>query len=191
MNNIEKLDFAYEQLKIKHGIEKALKNIEEFLKTGNITLITRQNNARQIASELTYPDIYEILSKYALLSFDRNNKEVTLTEEEVTKNINDFEGTIEYSLSSAVETTTLINAINPFYGYTGIAESKNLKNKLIHSLVLERYKYNLKDDFNKETVKFLTIKKNNIAKKYITSLDRIDRCIDTIKSEEQEYEMTK
>lgn len=192
MTSIEKLDYAYEQLKIKHGEENALKNIEEFLKTGNLNLITRFNNARNIASEIQYPDIFEIVSKYALLSFIRNNKTVTLTEEEVNKNVNDLDGTIDFNLSKAVETLVLINAINPFYGYTGIAVSKNLKNKVIQSFVLERYKFNLKDDFSKDVAKFLTIKRNNENKKYITSLERIDRCVSVIKEEEQvEYEITK
>lgn len=192
MTNIEKLDYAYEQLKIKYGEEFALKNIEEFLKTGNEKLITNTNNARQIARELNYPDIFGVLSKYALLSFIRNNKTVTLTEEEVNKNVNDLDGNIEFTLSSAVETLVLINAINPFYGYTGIAVSKNLKNKVIQSFVLERYKYNLKDDLEKETAKFLTIKRNNDEKKYITSTERIDNCVRVIKEEnEQELEYQK
>lgn len=192
MTNIEKLDYAYEQLKIKYGKKFAINNIEEFLKTGNLKLITSTNNARQIASELTYLDIFEILSKYSLLSFIRNNKEVTLTEEIVNKNTNDLDGKIEFTFSSAVETLVLINAINPFYGYTGMAVSKNLKNKVIQSLVLERYNYNLKDDFEKETAKFITIKRNNEDKKYITSLERIDRCVNVIKEEEQqEYNITK
>jgi len=192
MTNIEKLDYAYEQLKLKHGEEFALKNIEEFLKTGNLNLITRTNDARKIASEIHYPDIFEMLSKYALLTFIRNNKSITLTEEEVNKNVNDLDGNIEFNLSKAVETLVLINAINPFYGYTGIAVSKNLKNKVIQSLVLERYKFNLRDDFSKDTAKFLTIKRGNEDKKYITSLERIDRCVSVIKEEEQvEYEITK
>lgn len=192
MTNIEKLDYAYEQLKMKYGKKFAINNIEEFLKTGNLKLITSTNNARQIASELTYLDIFEILSKYALLSFIRNNKEVTLTEEDVNKNTNDLDGKIEFTFSSAVETLVLINAMNPFYGYTGMAVSKNLKNKVIQSLVLERYNYNLKDDFEKETAKFITIKRNNEDKKYITSLERIDRCVNVIKEEEQqEYNITK
>lgn len=192
MTNIEKLDYAFEQLKLKYGEEFALRNIEEFLKTGNTKLITSRNNARKIASDLMYPDIFEILSKYALLSFIRNNKSVTLTEEEINKNTNDLDGKIEFTLSSAIETLVLINAINPFYGYTGLAISKNLKNKVIQSLVLERYKYNLKDDFQKNAAKFLTITKAKQEKKYITSLERIDRCVNVIKEEEQqEYNITK
>lgn len=192
MTNIEKLDYVFEQLKVKHGEEFALKNIEEYLKTGNIKLITRHNNAREIITDIKYVDIFEILSKYALLSFIRNNKKVSLTEEEVNVNVNDLDGNIEFTLSKAVETLVLINAINPFYGYTGIAVSKNLKNKVIQSLVLERYKFNIKDDFNKEIAKFITIKRNNEDKKYITSLERIGRCVSVIKEEEQlEYEKTK
>lgn len=192
MTNIEKLDYAFEQLKLKYGEEFALRNIEEFLKTGNTKLITSRNNARKIASDLMYPDIFEILSKYALLSFIRNNKSVTLTEEEINKNTNDLDGKIEFTLSSAIETLVLINAINPFYGYTGLAISKNLKNKVIQSLVLERYKYNLKDDFQKNAAKFLTITKSKEERKYITSLERIDRCVNVIKEEEQQnYNITK
>jgi len=192
MTNIEKLDYAFEQLKLNYGEEFALRNIEEFLKTGNTKLITSRNNARKIASDLMYPDIFEILSKYALLSFIRNNKSVTLTEEEINKNTNDLDGKIEFTLSSAIETLVLINAINPFYGYTGLAISKNLKNKVIQSLVMERYKYNLKDDFQKNAAKFLTITKSKEERKYITSLERIDRCVNVIKEEEQqEYNITK
>lgn len=192
MTNIEKLDKAFEELEKKYKKPSALENIEEFLKTGNKMLITSTNGARSLAKQLSYVDIFEILSKYALLSFIRNNKQVTMTAEEVNKNVNDLEGKIHFTPSSAVETLVLINAINPFYGYPSIACSKNLKNMVIKSLVFERYENNIKDDFNQNVAKFLTIMENKQPKKMITSIERIERCVNVIKEEEQEnYEMIK
>jgi len=137
--HVEKIDKAYELLKIKYGEGTALRNIEQFLKTGNAEFITRFNGARELVKDITYADVFEILSKYALLSFVRNNKQVTLTEEDVNINVNDLDGKIHFTASSAIETLVLINAINPFYGYTGIAVSKNLKEIVIKSFVFERY----------------------------------------------------
>lgn len=188
---IQNIDKAYTLLKIKYGEATALRNIEQFLKTGNVEFITRFNGARELVKEISYPDLFEILSKYALLSFIRNNKQVTLTEEDININVNDLEGKIHFTPSSAVETLVLINAINPFYGYTGIAVSKNLKEMLIKSFVYERYENNIKDDYEQDVAKFITIMKNNQPKKYITSLERIGRCTEVIKEEQQEINFTK
>lgn len=196
MTNIEKLDYAYNQLMIKYGQQTALKNIIEFLKTGQKNYITSTNNARTLASELTYLDKFELLSKYALIYFFNNQKEITLTEEEVTKNINDLNREIEFTVDLAIETLVLINALNPFYGYTALAVSKNMQDRIIESFVIDRYQKLINYDFSLENIKhyskFIKLNTYGREKPCFINGENLERCIHEIYKQEQvEYGISK
>lgn len=49
--------------------------------------------------------------------------------------------------------------------------------------IFERYQNGIKDLFNEESAKIITIKRNNEPKKYMTSITRIETCIETIREE--------
>jgi len=196
MTNIEKIDYAYKQLEIKYGQQVALKNIIEFLKTGQSNYITSTNNARTLASELTYLDKFEILSKYSLMYFLTNKKEVTLTEEEVTRNTNDLNRSIEFTIDSAIETLVLINALNPYFGYNALAISKNMQDKIIESFVIDRYQKLINYDFSSEHIKnyakFIKLNSHGIDKPCFINGENLARNINEIyKQEQDEYGISK
>jgi len=196
MTNIEKLDYAYIQLALKGNKNIAIRNIIEFLKTGQSNYITRNNNARKFAEELTYLDKYEILSKYSLIYFLTNNKEVTLTEEEVTRNTNDINCEIEFTVDSAIETFVLINALNPYFGYNALAISKNMQDKIIESFVMDRYynliKYDLSSDNIKKYCKLVKLNGKGKINPCFINGEYLEKCIHEIqKQEQEEYRISK
>ena len=182
-------DEIYDTNNSRYGQEQANTAMYEFLVNYRTDFTTRTNGARSKLEKLNhhYYEINQFLMEYAMASYNLNENNIVLTNEELAKYTKDDKQELKYDRDTIIAAVAIGSAWSPYWMLNLLACNKQLKSVLVESLIEERYVQDKKQALDDCRLGRL-VKFQNGKRPLMININTMNRAVDNmIRDDEATY----